>query len=1754
MSDVSSKLQYPVPTQVAEDISARQYSDKDRGDDKETIAEIDYRVALHIARAEAIDLYKAEHGMYPEWYPSFQSRTEHLKDLDWLDEEFILADKTGKRAEIVSQYADQFYDLLRRRAFSPAGRILAGAGTSVAQLQNCVSGDTLVHTAKGIVPIRELEGDHVILTKGGILRKATFKSFGVQELYEVVLASGHVIRATADHEWLIYGKGKRVRTRDLRPGDLLPVVPDAKRPKRTGEHFREGARRAVVFARGITVDDGDTYEVQLLGEEQELTKLFKGWPVDIEINSAYTRVSNIPGFVESMALPEAKLNYWHGFIAGLIAITPQKKPHEIIVQHKDKAVLEAIREKAIEIGILPEALSQSVEGGKWTLSFAPSTVLQEERLNPDHVDIQFATQGIPGRDKGYVPVAEVRRPGIEEEVFCCTEMDTHTMVIAGGILTGQCFVFAPTGGYIDGAKDDKDSIAGIYELAYKLAETTKTGGGCGIGLGFLRERGSHVSGSGGTSSGPVSFLRLLYNPTLRNIKLGGCLHPDTLVHTDQGTLRLSEIVGLGQEGWHAHAYQVATDEGWKSSPEAYNHGVASTLKVNLGNGVTLQGTPNHKIKVIHADGSREWKELSALQVGVWAIQRLGEHRGATVNLQELAGEYHHNAQEIRTPSTLDTRLGYVLGYLFGNGSVSGNTISFAVPTGAPVIPVLQRYFRELFGLQLHIHAESTEQSYVQLNTGCKRLVDWLRLNGICKGHSIDAHVPEPVRRSPPEVVAAFIGGLMEADGGLCHGYPQLCTSSARLAQDVHTLLGGLGIPANIQDGSVTPSRLSQKPFWLVKPVSHVGLQRYTDQVPIIAGSRFSACLEWVPDQDKESVWPIPHAQALLGPVHEGLVAGVKGSPSEFTQARKTLSRYMRGERQLTLSGYRKLTERADVGHLLPKVDEQEFYTQVVSVEDGGEIVTLDLSVDENHTYIANGLVTHNSRRGAGMATLPLFHPDALDFLTAKDFDREALEGRIEAFNLSFLVTDKFMQLVEEDGMHQFISVATGHSTPPGSVNGKYHLPGETPTSTSLNPADPPTSKEIPLYYRDRNWEDPEDVSQWTEVTDYADIHKFYAEHPQYGEPEYAVHAKWLWDEVSAHAWATGDPGVIFIDRMNEFNPLLEHLGPFEATNPCGEQNLWDQESCDLGSAILSSYVKSPLINGVRVPYFDFEQFEADVPLMIRFLDNVLTITVHPLSETQERCDSLRRVGLGVMGDADTMIKMRLPYASKGAMELRRKIATSMRNVSRDASETLAQEKGEFPLFEKSTISRPRRNVFTLSIAPTGSIAMRADVNSGIEPIYALVMARRVGTSYIQKLHPLFEEYIREERPDLDLDDPARMVPRQFPIGMDEGNNPIFEETMIPDVLDAILDNGGSIHGLDQYFSPEEQAIWQTAHDISPEDHVRVQSVWQTSLDSEEMLMASTSKTCNLPEEATIEDVQKLYALGFQSRLKGITMYRNNSRKDQVLRTDAGKKEEKEEVSAPEVVVEFVQPGPAEAPPESVLTVSTQVIDVPAEPYRAYRGVTTDGQMYKATFADGVKSRKVYVYVGTNEDGYPVEVFVNDDRAGRDIAVYADTVGILLSLALKYEVPIEEITRKLQGQQGDSTSFSGGMFQSVPDLVAKRLLAALEAFEADAEEDEVISELAPAWEQSGTVGSIPTRTIVTGTSELVAAPVIRITTGQLGSAGADISYTEDKKFVSKPVARPGYKKCDFCDEIAVPERGKGGGTCPPCENCGASKCS
>ncbi|MFB3895967.1 MAG: vitamin B12-dependent ribonucleotide reductase [bacterium] len=408
-----------------------------------------------------------------------------------------------------------------------------------------------------------------------------------------------------------------------------------------------------------------------------------------------------------------------------------------------------------------------------------------------------------------------------------------------------------------------------------------------------------------------------------------------------------------------------------------------------------------------------------------------------------------------------------------------------------------------------------------------------------------------------------------------------------------------------------------------------------------------------------------------------------------------------------------------------------------------------------------------TRRGANMGILRIDHPDIQKFIAAKQDS-----NKLNNFNISVGLTEKFMKSVEKDEEYELLN-------------------------------------------------------------------------PRTKQPSAKLKAKEVFEQIVNLAWKNGEPGIVFLDRLNRDNPTPQ-LGEIESTNPCGEQPLLPYESCNLGSINLAKMLKS----GNNKHAVDWEKLKKTVQLATRFLDNVIEVNRYPLPMIEQMTKGNRKIGLGVMGFADMLILLEIPYNSDPALKLAEEIMEFIAKEAKKTSQELAKERGAFPNFAHSIYDKPgakkMRNATTTTIAPTGSIGIIAGCSSGIEPLFAISYVRKTGLGNVEltEVNPLFEQIAKS---------------RGF-----------YSEKLMQKIAEH-----GSVQAMEEV-PPEIQKIFVTAHDIAPEWHLKMQASFQKYVDN------AVSKTVNFPHEATTDEVAKVYWLAYKLGCKGVTVYRHGSREEQVI--------------------------------------------------------------------------------------------------------------------------------------------------------------------------------------------------------------------------------------------------------------------------------
>ena len=498
--------------------------------------------------------------------------------------------------------------------------------------------------------------------------------------------------------------------------------------------------------------------------------------------------------------------------------------------------------------------------------------------------------------------------------------------------------------------------------------------------------------------------------------------------------------------------------------------------------------------------------------------------------------------------------------------------------------------------------------------------------------------------------------------------------------------------------------------------------------------------------------------------------------------------------------------------------------------------------------------------------------------------------------------------------------------------------------------------------------------------------------PHNGEKAGSLNAREVFDLLVRKAWASGDPGIVFLDRINRDNPCPA-LGEIEATNPCGEQPLQAYEACNLGSINLSRMVYTEEERARRAKSgldaleagLDVEKLKETVRLAVRFLDNVIDASLYPLEVIGNTVRANRKIGLGVMGFADMLFELGIPYASSEGLAAAERVMSIVQEEGRAASRELARERGPFPNFAKSVFAdgEPLRNATVTTIAPTGTLSIIASCSSGIEPLFALAFTRNVLDG--KRLTEVNRHFLRA----LEL-------------------RGLYSEELVEKVKSQ-----GTVKGLG--LPADMEKVFATAQDIEPAWHVAMQAAFQKYTDN------AVSKTVNLPHEASVEDVRDCYLKAYRDGCKGVTIYRDGCKSVQVL--SAGSSEADKPASAEE--------GTGHTAPASANTDAAPV----AESKTSREVASRPDVMYG--FTQRVQTGLGTLYLTVNEmNGKPFEVFATIGKSGHSVTAKAEAIGRLVSLALRSGLDVKDITAQLRGIGGEHPVFRRkGLLLSIPDAVA-----------------------------------------------------------------------------------------------------------------------
>lgn len=624
----------------------------------------------------------------------------------------------------------------------------------------------------------------------------------------------------------------------------------------------------------------------------------------------------------------------------------------------------------------------------------------------------------------------------------------------------------------------------------------------------------------------------------------------------------------------------------------------------------------------------------------------------------------------------------------------------------------------------------------------------------------------------------------------------------------------------------------------------------------------------------------------------------------------------------------------------------------------GGSTTGPISFMQMYNDITSGIRQGGVRRGANMGILHYSHPDILLFVIYK-----LEEFSLTNFNISVTTDKEFFEQIEIDKQLLADDYEKDFDFDQLIIDAREALATR--------------DMDIKLIHLDAV---VEKLTKWC-----------LEETPGYGYPLInprnkvevrRLNAKKVFDLITRFAWQYGDPGMIFIDKINasRANPTPQ-LGQIEATNPCGEQPLLPYDACTLGSINLALFVDGNDL--------DWDALRQTTHQSVHFLDNVLDMNEYPIKKVKNMTRQIRRIGLGIMGFADTLLALNIGYNTDEGVEMAEQIMKFIQKEADVASEELATKRGVFPAFTGSIYDKPGeikpRNGARTTIAPTGTIAMLAEASSGCEPLFALTYSKNTieGKRMFQS-SPYFTAALKK-------------------LGL-------YSE----ELLEKIQENGGSIQNIESL--PDElKKVFVTAGDIKPEWHLKIQAAFQKYVDN------AISKTINFSHNATIEDVREAYLTAFNTGCRGITIYRDGSREKQVLET-------KKDSSYYDKL-------------SGVKTEKNETVQETHSRRLKRRPTVLNGQTHRIETPLGT----AFISINEDGDGNIFEVFINVGHAGSDIAADAEAIGRLISLSLRIppDLSSAEIAQKvisqLRGIGGSSsTGFGIDRVRSLADAVAKAI--------------------------------------------------------------------------------------------------------------------
>jgi ribonucleoside-diphosphate reductase alpha chain len=1217
-----------------------------------------------------------------------------------------------------------------------------------------------------------------------------------------------------------------------------------------------------------------------------------------------------------------------------------------------------------------------------------------------------------------------------------------------------------------------DTMPSILNWYVEEGMIFKGGSGSGINLSTIRSSREQL-GHGGEASGPVSFMRGA-DASAGTIK---CLHRDTEIATDHGVVPIDEV----QPGW-----QVLTRSGYRRVDALHDNGVRPLLRVQTALGDEIICTPEHRFRVRGVDGET-WREARHLQPDDYLMIDLSAQPSGSLQPLAPVGSGHHNEIAHELPEVLDEAFALWLGWIYGDGSITDRrgTKFIAMQLGDGDPELADRYAavtRTVFGPRTHIfvdrHNDRPDAS-TSVRFCSSQVIRFLELNGLRKGKASHLRIPQPIKSSPATVRAAFLAGLFEADGHIGNGYPTLSTVSAEFARDVHRLLLSIGIPSVLGVIDDRSGAFGRMPMHTVRVVGGLGVRRFAKLVGFVSERKsrlLDAAVERKGQSPYETAWVLPH-------VGDELDALWRRSGPSLRRALAPYARYS-APRSMSLLRARALIDanphELGSSSLARFALGRELYVRA-TVQPAGEGPTFDLTVEDVHEYLVHNVVTHNSggktRRAAKMVVLNVDHPDVRDFIWCKA--REEHKARV----------------LRDAGFDMDLDGRDSISIQYQNANNSVRV-----TDEFMRAYEAGDSFDLKAVLDGRSME--------------------------------TLPARELMREIAQAAWECADPGMQYDTTINDWHTTPES-GRINASNPCSEYMHLDNSACNLASLNLLRFLGND-------GQFDVAAFRHAVEIVFLAQEIIVGNSSYPTEKITKNAKDFRQLGLGYANLGALLMALGKAYDSDGGRAWAGSITALMTGHAYRTSARIAQVTGPFAGYPKNREPMLRvmgkhraavdeidtslvqtelfeaartawdeaiefgqehgfRNAQASVLAPTGTIGLLMDCDTtGIEPDLALVKTKKlVGGGSMSIVN--------------------QTVPRALrTLG--------YADEHVQAITEYVAENN-SVQGAPALRS-EHYDVFDCAMGDSPihyMGHIRMMAAAQP------FLSGAISKTVNMPEHVTVEDVEHAYVQGWKLGLKALAIYRDNCKVGQPLSAD-----------------------------RKVTTDTGAVIEVDHAPVRR----RLPKQRPSQTTSFRVGDIEGYLTAGSYPDDGLGEIFFKVSKQGSTLSGVMDAFAIAISLGLQYGVPLEAYVAKFVNMifepNGMTDDKDVRIAQSLVDYLARRL--AIDYLDVETRQALGIKTTAERTaEVNGTAEPAPAAEPAAPAAETPApAPVEpqqrpAATTQPAGSAQA--ATPAPAAVPQAPAFTPGMAAVDapYCSTCGV--RMRPAGSCFVCESCGTtSGCS